>query len=82
MDDITTKALAEFVEKAGLLRRELEHAGDAAKYEARLSRMAQKLERLATHLAATDQAAADAVRTAWERPARSLAFRNATHRKP
>lgn len=73
--------LTELVEKLGLLRREMQQKGDAEKYEARFNRVDQKITALADHLAAVDPAAARALLTAWAQPARSLAFRNAEHRK-
>ena len=41
--------------------------------------MSQKLEALAASLDETDPTAANAIRAAWNRPVRSLAFRNAAH---
>jgi hypothetical protein len=73
--------LTEFVEKVGLLRRDMQHKGDLPKYEARLARIEQKFSALAERIADTDPDLAKALRTAWQLPARSLAFRNAAHRK-
>jgi hypothetical protein len=75
-----TDALVEFVEKSALLRETIKRRGDEAHYEARVERMSQKLEALAVSLEQTDPAAAAALRAAWNRPVRSLAFRNAAHR--
>ena len=75
-----TEALIEFVEKAALLRESIKKRGDDEHYVARVNRMSQKLDALATSLEETDPSAAIAIRTAWNRPIRSLAFRNAAHK--
>ena len=74
--------LTELVEKVGLLRRDLKQKGDLEKYEARLARIDQKFSALAEKIAADDPDLAKALRTAWQMPARSLAFRNAEYQKP
>ena len=51
------------------------------KYEARLQRIEQKFYALAERLSQDDPDLAKALRTAWQLPARSLAFRNADHQK-
>jgi hypothetical protein len=73
--------LTELIEKFGLLRRDLKQKGDLEKYEARLARIDQKFSALAEKLAMDDPELAKALRTAWQMPARSLAFRNAQHLK-
>ena len=73
--------LTELIEKVGLLRRDLKQKGDAEKYEARLARIEQKFSALAEKIAETDPDYAKALRTAFQMPARSLAFRNADHLK-
>lgn len=73
--------LVEFVEKVALLRRDMQHKGELEKYAARFGRMEQKLTALAEHVETTDPELAKALRTAWARPAMSLAFRNAAHQK-
>lgn len=75
-----TEALIEFVEKAALLRESIKRRGDDEHYLARVERMSQKLEALAASLEDEHAAAALAIRTAWNRPVRSLAFRNAAHK--
>jgi len=75
-----TDALVEFVEKTALLRETIKRRGDDANYAARVDRISQKLEALAAAIEETDPAAAAAIRGAWTRPVRSLAFRNAAHR--
>jgi hypothetical protein len=76
-----TDALIEFVEKTALLKESIKRRGDNEHYAARLDRMTQKLEALAASLDGSDAAAAQAIRNAWNRPVRSLAFRNAAHQK-
>ena len=73
--------LTELMEKVGLLRRDLKQKGDLEKYEARLARIDQKFSTLAEKIAENDPELAKALRTAWQMPARSLAFRNAEHLK-
>ena len=73
--------LTELVEKMGLLRRDMQQKGDLERYEARLARIDQKFSALAEYVSRTDPARAKALRTAWQMPARSLAFRNAAHQK-
>ena len=75
-----TEALVQFVEKAALLRETIKRHGEDEQYSARIDRMSQKLEALALSLEASDADTAAAVRAAWGRPVRSLAFRNAAHR--
>jgi hypothetical protein len=73
--------LTELVEKIGLLRRDLHQKGDLEKYQARVARIEQKFSALAERISRTDPDLAKALRTAWQLPARSLAFRNADHQK-
>ena len=73
--------LTELVEKIGLLRRDMQQKGDLEKYEARVARIEQKFSALAEAVAEDDPDLATSLRTAWRLPARSLAFRNADHRK-
>jgi len=81
VNEEASAALLALVEKVGLLRRDLQQKQDLARYEARVQRIEQKLLALADALAADDPALADALRGTWKLPARSLAFRNAAHRK-
>lgn len=76
-----TDALVEFVEKSALLRETIKRNGEDERYAARIDRMSQKLEALAASLDETEPEVAKALRTAWGRPVRSLAFRNAAHQK-
>ena len=75
------RLLVELVEKVGLLRRDLQHRGDLETYAARVARIEQKLLALADAIEGADAGVAKAVRDAWTLPARSLAFRNAEHKK-
>jgi hypothetical protein len=81
MDGELAARLTELVEKVGLLRRDLQQKGDLEKYEARLARIDQKFSALAEYVSLTDPDVAKALRTAWQLPARSLAFRNVAHQK-
>ena len=76
-----TDALVEFVEKTALLRETIKRRGDDEHYAARTERMSVKLDALAAALESADPATAAAIRAAWNRPVRSLAFRNAEHQK-
>ena len=76
-----TDALVEFVEKTALLRETIKRRGDDEHYAARLDRMTVKLDALAAELETSEPQAAAAIRAAWTRPVRSLAFRNAEHQK-
>ena len=73
--------MVEFVEKTGLLRRDMQKKGAAEEYAARFARMEQKLTALAERAEASDPELAKALRNAWARPAMSLAYRNADHQK-
>jgi hypothetical protein len=73
--------VVDLVEKVGLLRRDLQQKQDLEKYEGRIARIEQKVSALAEKLSADDPELSKALRTAWQLPARSLAFRNAAHQK-
>jgi len=81
MDPTFSRLLVELVEKMGLVRRDMLQKKELEKYEARLARVEQKLSALADHISADDPNLAKQLRTAWQLPARSLAFRNADHQK-
>jgi hypothetical protein len=81
MDSETATLLVELIEKVGLLRRDMQHRKELEKYEARFSRIEQKFNALAERLSQDEPELAKALRTAWQLPARSLAFRNADHQK-
>jgi hypothetical protein len=81
MDKEITDLLTELVEKMGLLRGDLKKRGDLEKYRARVDRVEQKFSSLAERIARDDPELAKQLRTAWQLPGRSLAFRNADHQK-
>jgi hypothetical protein len=81
LDSELAALLVEFVEKVGLLRRDMQQKHDLERYEARLARIDQKLGAVVERIAADDPVLARSLRTAWSLPARSLAFRNAEHKK-
>jgi hypothetical protein len=81
MDQELAALLTELVEKVGLLRRDMQHKKELEKYEARFLRIEQKFNSLAEHVSRTDPELARTLRTAWQLPARSLAFRNRDHQK-
>lgn len=81
MDSELAALLTELIEKVGLLRRDMQQKKELEKYEARFARIEQKFSALAELVSRTDPELAKQLRTAWQLPARSLAFRNAEHRK-
>ena len=81
MDPELAMRLTELIEKVGLLRRDMQHRADLDKYEGRLARIDQKFSALAEFISRSDPELATSLRTAWQLPARSLAFRNAEHRR-
>ena len=81
MDQEIAALLTELIEKVGLLRRDMQHRKELEKYEARFVRIEQKFNALAEHISRTDPDLAKSLRTAWQLPARSLAFRNKEHQE-
>jgi hypothetical protein len=81
MDPKFASLLTEFIEKMGLLRQDMRRKGDLEKYEARIARVDATLSKLAEHISGEHPDLAKALRTAWQQPGRSLAFRNADHQK-
>ena len=81
IDAELARLLTEFVEKVGLLRRDMQHRKELDKYEARMARIDQKFSALAERISQQDPALSKTLRTAWQLPARSLAFRNVEHQK-
>jgi len=73
--------VTEVIEKVGLLRRDMQQKKELDRYEARFKRIEQKVSALADALSADAPALSKAIRTAWQLPARSLAFRNAEHQR-
>ena len=81
MDQDAAALLVELIEKVGLLRRDMQQKKELDRYAARFQRIEQKLNALADRLSQDDPELAKALRTAWQLPARSLAFRNAEHQR-
>src|SRR3954464_11703023 len=81
MDPDLASLLTQLVEKAGLLRHDLNRKGDLEKYEARVARIDAMLAKLAEYVAAEDEGLGKDMRTAGHKPGRSLAFRNVDHQK-
>jgi hypothetical protein len=81
MDPEVARLLADFVEKVGLLRRDMKQKKEFERYEARFIRIEQKFSALAELISRDDPEFARALRTAFLSPARALAFRNAEHQK-
>jgi hypothetical protein len=81
MEPELANLLVELIEKTALLKRDLQNKGDREKYAARVARIDQKVAALADYIAQFDAELAKNLRRAWERPAMSLAFRNADHQK-
>jgi hypothetical protein len=81
LDPAVARLIVELVEKMGLVKRDMMHKKEIEKYEARLARVESKLSQLADLIGAEDPALAKQLRTAWQRPAMSLAYRNAGHQK-
>lgn len=81
LDPELATLLTELIEKMGLLRRDMQQKKDLEKYEARIARIEQKFSALAERISHSDPGLAKTLRTAWQLPARSLAFRNADHQK-
>jgi hypothetical protein len=73
--------VTEVIEKVGLLRRDMQQKKELERYEARFNRIEQKVSALAEALSVSDPELSKAIRTAWQLPARSLAFRNAEHQR-
>jgi TolA-binding protein len=81
MDPEIAQLVTEVIEKVGLLRRDMQQKKELERYEARFQRIEQKVSALAQRISDDDPELAKAIRTAWQLPARSLAFRNAEHQK-
>ena len=81
MNSEISTLLLELIEKVGLLRRDMQQKKELERYEARFARIEQKFSALAERISRDDPNLAKALRTAWTRPATSLAFRNAEHQK-
>jgi len=69
------------VEKVGLLRRDMQHRRELERHQDRFTGISDAIAALVERLSIADPAGAKALTTAWQLPARSLAFRNAAHQK-
>jgi hypothetical protein len=81
MDHETGRLLADFVMMVGLLRRDMKHNKEMERYEGRFSRIEKKFSALAEFVSRDDAEFAKTLRTAFEQPSRTLAFKNAEHQK-
>jgi hypothetical protein len=81
MEPDVADLLVELVEKMGLLRTDMRKRNELDKWAARITRVDSKLSSLAERISRTDPDLAKRIRTAWQLPGRSLAFRNADHQK-
>jgi hypothetical protein len=81
MDADLKTLLVEFVEKVGLLKKDMKQKPEFERYEARFLRIEQKFSSLAESIATNDPEYAKLLRRAWQMPGISLAFRNAEHQK-
>jgi hypothetical protein len=81
MDAELKTLIVEFVEKVGLLKKDMKPKPEFERYEARFLRIEQKFSALAESIATTDPDFAKLLRRAWQMPGMSLAFRNAEHQK-
>ena len=73
--------LTDFVMMVGLLRRDMKHNKEMERYEGRFSRIDKKFSELAEFVSRDDAEFAKTLRTAFEQPSRTLAFKNAEHQK-
>jgi hypothetical protein len=81
MDPEQARLLAEFIQKVGLLRRDMKQKKEFERYEARFMRIEQKFSAFAELVSQSDPQLARILRTAFQMPAASLAFTNAEHQK-
>ena len=81
MDAEIAALLTEFIEKVGLLRKDMKQKKEFERYEARFLRIEQKFSAVAELISRDDPALATALRKAFQMPSTTLAFRNADHQK-
>ena len=81
MDAGMKTQLVEFVEKVGLLRKDMKDKKEFERYEARFLRIEQKFSAMVESIARDEPEFAKALRKAFQMPAINLAFRNAEHQK-
>lgn len=81
MEPQEARLLTDFVMMVGLLRRDIRHNSDFDRYSGRFSRIEQKFQTLAELISRDDPELAKTLHTAFQQPARALAFKNAEHQK-
>ena len=81
MDPEVSALLTEFVEKVGLLRKDMKQKKEFERYEARFLRIEQKFSALAEQISRDDPDLATALRKSFQMPSTTLAFKNAEHQK-
>ena len=81
MDPDKARLLIDFVMMVGLLRRDIRHNSDFDRYAGRFSRIEQKFSAFAELISRDDAELARMLHTAFQQPARALAFKNAEHQK-
>ena len=81
MDSPTDPLLTDFVMMVGLLRRDMKKNSDFDRYDGRFARIEQKFASLAEAISRDNPELAKTLHTAFQQPARALAFKNAEHQK-
>ena len=81
MNSETATLLTDFVMMVGLLRREMKQKNDFERYDGRFSRVEQKFATLVEMISRDNPDLAKTLHTAFQQPARALAFKNAEHQK-
>ena len=81
MNSETATLLTDFVMMVGLLRREMKQKNDFERYDGRFSRVEQKCATLVEMISRDNPDLAKTLHTAFQQPARALAFKNAEHQK-
>lgn len=81
MDPDKARLLTDFVMMVGLLRRDIRHNSDFDRYAGRFARIEQKFSAFAERISLDDPELAKMLHTAFQQPARALAFKNAEHQK-
>ena len=77
----TDRLLTDFVMMVGLLRRDMKKNNDFDRYDGRFTRIEQKFAGLAEAISRDNPELAKTLHTAFQQPARALAFKNAEHQK-
>lgn len=81
MDPQTGSLLTDFVMMVGLLRRDMKQKNDFERYDGRFSRIEHKFASLVELISRDNPDLAKTLHTAFQQPARALAFKNAEHQK-